>query len=272
MGIRYTKKQDEQEMKNTADPWHVIGMNLGDKRPLTSRTTPVVALAGGLSDIEIATFLDGNAGADLQMRVVREARRDPALQRLLQDSAEIDTEVERLVHQDGVKNLPLTALAASEQDDGSSCGLHCEEFVLQRRGIVFDDAELIRVARENGWLQDDGTRIGDVGNVLEKVGLRVTKDFGFSLDDVARLLAEGKDVIAVVDGGELVGDRDTERMEDKFIGEIPDHALVVTSVDTDGQTVEVHDPQSENERDTYPTEQFLDAWEDSGRYLVVVES
>ena len=190
---------------------------------------------------------------------------------LLRPWADHDTSWQELLRTES-KNLPLTALAASEQDDGSSCGLHCEEFVLQRRGIVFDDAELIRVARENGWLQDDGTRIGDVGNVLEKVGLRVTKDFGFSLDDVARLLAEGKDVIAVVDGGELVGDRDTERMEDKFIGEIPDHALVVTSVDTDGQTVEVHDPQSENERDTYPTEQFLDAWEDSGRYLVVVES
>ena len=43
-------------------------------------------------------------------------------------------------------------------------------------------------------------------------------------------------------------------------------------VDMTNGFVEVYDPQSKNERDTYPTEQFLDAWEDSGRYLVVVES
>ncbi len=98
----------------------------------------------------------------------------------------------------------------------------------------------------------------------------MTKEFDYSIDDIDRLLREGKDVIAVVDGGELVGDRNMERMEDKYIGEIPDHAIVVTQVDLEQQTVEVYDPQSENERDTYPMEQFLDAWEDSGRYLVVV--
>lgn len=271
MGIRYTKKQDEQDMKNVADPWHIIGMDLGHQRPLTSRKTPIVALAGGLSDVEIATYLDGNAGADLQMRVIREARQNPTLQDLLQRATEIDDGVEKLVRRDDIKSLPLTAVAATDGEESSSCGQHCEEFVLRRRGIVFDEAELIHVARENGWLQEEGTRIGDIGNVLEKVGLHVTKEFGYTLDDVQQMLADGKDVIAVVDGGELVGDRNMERMEDKYIGEIPDHAVVVTQVNQTKQTVEVYDPQSENERDTYPFEQFLDAWEDSGRYLVVIE-
>lgn len=271
MGIRYTKKQDEQEMKNVADPWHIIGMDLGHKRPLSSRQAPIVSLIGGFSDVEIATYLDGNAGADLQMRIIREASHNPTLQALLERAAEIDEDVERLVRQGDVKSLPLTAMAATENDESRSCGQHCEEFVLRHRNIVFDEAELIHVAREHGWLQEGGTRIGDIGNVLEKVGLKVTKEFGYTLDDLHQLLADGKDIIAVVDGGELVGDRNMERMEDKYIGEIPDHAVVVTQVDLAQQTVEVYDPQSENERDTYPFEQFLDAWEDSGRYLVTVE-
>lgn len=269
MGIRYTKKQENPEMKNVADPWHIIGMDLGSKRPLTSRQTPIVALAGGLSDVEIATYLDGNASPDLQMRVIEAARTSEPLRLLLQRAAEIDDDVEQMMRKGDVKNLPLTAMAASEPDAGT-CGQHCEEFILSRRSIVFDEAELISVAREHGWLQEGGTRIGDLGNVLEKVGLNVTKEFDYSIDDIDRLLREGKDVIAVVDGGELVGDRNMERMEDKYIGEIPDHAIVVTQVDLEQQTVEVYDPQSENERDTYPMEQFLDAWEDSGRYLVVV--
>ena len=270
MGIRYIKKQEDRTLQNVADPWNIIG--IGRVAPIRTHDVPKVALCGGLTDVEIATYLDGNAGTDLQMRVIREARQNPTLQALLQRATEIDEEVEKLVQRGDVKNLPLTAMAASDGDDSRSCGQHCEEFVLRRRGIVFDEAELIRVAREQGWLQEGGTRIGDIGNVLEKVGLRVTKEFGYTLDDVQQMLADGKDVIAVVDGGELVGDRNMERMEDKYIGEIPDHAVVVTQVDLEQQTVEVYDPQSENDCDTYPMEQFLDAWEDSGRYIVVVEA
>lgn len=269
MGIRYIKKQEDRTLQNVADPWNIIG--IGRVAPIRTHDVPKVALCGGLTDVEIATYLDGNAGADLQMRVIREARQNPTLQALLQRATEIDEEVEKLVLCGDVKSLPLTAMAATDGDESRSCGQHCEEYVLHRRGIVFDEAELIHVAREHGWLQEGGTRIGDIGNVLEKVGLHVTKEFGYTLDDVQQMLADGKDVIAVVDGGELVGDRNMERMEDKYIGEIPDHAVVVTQVDLKQQTVEIYDPQSENDSDTYPMEQFLDAWEDSGRYLVVVE-
>lgn len=270
MGIIYTKKQEDRTLKNVADPWNIVG--IGRVAPIKTHEVPIVALCGTLTDVEIATYLDGNAGAELILRVQDEAAKNPTLAALLRRSEEIDDEVEQLLREGNLKSLPLTAMAATQQGEASTCGLSCEEFVMERRSIVFDEAELISVSREQGWLQKGGTRIGDIGNVLEKAGLRVTKNFDYTLDDLQRLLSEGKDVIAVVDGGELVGDRDMERLEDKYIGEIPDHAVVVTKVDDEAQTIEVFDPQSENERDTYPTEQFMDAWEDSGRYLVVVET
>lgn len=271
MAIRYTKKQEDRTLKNVADPWNISG--IGRVAPIKTHEVPIVALCGSLSDIEIATYLDGNAGADLILRVQEEARHNAQLRRLLQLSADIDADVERLTQQEkNTRSVPLTALAATEQDsDAATCGLHCEEFVLHRRGIIFDEEQLISVSREHGWLRKGGTRIGDVGNVLETVGLHVSKNFDYTLADLQQLLSQGKDVIAVVDGGELIGDREAERCEDRYIGEIPDHAVVVTHIDKDADTVEVYDPQSGNERDTYPTEQFLDAWTDSGRYLVVVE-
>ena len=129
---------------------------------------------------------------------------------------------------------------------------------------------MVDLAKKKHWLREGGTRIGDVGNTLETVGLTIEKSFDHSLEDLKKALDEGKDVIAIVDGGELVGDRKAEILEDIFVGEIPDHAVVVTRVDLDKDEVELFDPQSQNDSDTYTTEQFLDAWEDSCKYAVLV--
>ncbi|MBQ2586843.1 MAG: hypothetical protein II570_07960, partial [Bacteroidaceae bacterium] len=138
------------------------------------------------------------------------------------------------------------------------------------RGIKFVADELVELAKKKHWLREGGTRIGDVGNTLETVGLTIDKSFDHSLEDLKKALDEGKDVIAIVDGGELIGDRKAEILEDIFIGEIPDHAVVVTHVDIEKDEIEVFDPQSHNEKDCYTTEQFLDAWEDSCRYAVLI--
>ena len=223
MGIRYTKKQDEQELKNVADPWNIIG--IGRVMPISTRDVQKVSLCGGLTDIEIATYLDGNADADLQMRVINAAQQDATLRDLLATAADIDEEILQIHQKDGSKTLPLASLAATEAGETHTCGMRCEAFILQRYGIPCDEAELIDEARCQGWLQQGGTRIGNIGNVLEKKGLIVTKEFEYTLEALSRLLSEGKHVIAVVDGGELVGERRAEAYEDRYIGEIPDHAL-----------------------------------------------
>ncbi|MCH5177916.1 MAG: hypothetical protein J1F25_07810 [Prevotellaceae bacterium] len=269
MGIKYTRRKDDDERKNTADPWHVFGMGFGI--PISTKDEPMVSLTGGLSDVEVATYLDGNASLELQMRVLDTAAHVPSLAALLQRAEEVDEDVERMVADGQVCNLPLAAMAALSETEANVCDVRCEEFVLVRRGMAVSTAELHEEARQKGWLQEGGTRIGDVGNLLESKGLAVTREFNYTLADVERFLAEGKDVIAVVDGGELVGDRELERLEDRFIGEIPDHAVVVTAVDLAGDRVEVFDPQSGSGCDAYPVEQFVDAWADSCFYLVVAE-
>jgi hypothetical protein len=59
MGIRYTKKKETDELKNTADPWHVLGMHFG--APLSTTEHPRVSLTGGLGDMEVPTLFEPNA-------------------------------------------------------------------------------------------------------------------------------------------------------------------------------------------------------------------
>jgi hypothetical protein len=90
------------------------------------------------------------------------------------------------------------------------------------------------------------------------------------MQELAEALNAGKDIIVAVDGGELLDDRWSEILEDIFEGEKPDHSVVVLSCDIENDKVTVYDPNSENETDTYPVEQFLDAWNDSKNYMVSV--
>lgn len=282
MAIRYTRKKEVVAEQNTADPWKVFGLGFGT--PISTKDRPRVSLTGTLTDEEVATFLDGNASAELQMRTLAEAERLPHFERFLRRAQEVDEDVERLARERNIRQLPLVAMAAKtpeggvkseerrvKSEDVNGCDVRCEEFVLKHRGLIDPTEFLAEEAKEHGWLREGGTKIGDVGNLLEEKGLAVVRDFNFTLEDIARFLTEGKDVIAVVDGGELVGDRAAEMLEDRFIGEIPDHAVVVTRVDLDADEVEVFNPQSENERDVYPVEQFMDAWADSCNYLVIAK-
>ena len=73
-----------------------------------------------------------------------------------------------------------------------------------------------------------------------------------------------------LDGGELLGDKFTELKEDILVGQIPDHSVVVLSVDISNGTVTVYDPNSLNQEDTYPVRAFENAWNDSKNYMVAV--
>lgn len=270
MGLVYHKNREEKLTKNTSDPWKVSVYGLGFEREQTIELPRMTGLFDGLTDEDIAAYLDGDANAELTQRVLSAAARNEHLARMLQTAAVIDEDVLAMKREGRLKDLPLTALAASEPGAGPECGLHCELFVMRRRGLDIDETALRTRATQHGWLSDGGMRIGDVGNLLESEGLSVVKEFNLELKDIAHALLDSKDVIAVVDGGELTGDREAERLEDQFVGEIPDHAVVVTAVDLQAEKVEVYDPQSTNDRDVYEAEQFLDAWEDSCRYALII--
>lgn len=167
------------------------------------------------------------------------------------------------------RTLPLTAMAAEDRQN-NLCAIRCEGIALRHFGFDVGDEELIEESRAEGWLRAEGTALHHIGKLSGRRGLNVAHRYDCSPGDILRALEQNQVVIAAVDGGELVGDLEWEMKEDALIGEIPDHAVVVTAIDSD--TVTIIDPSTPQETDTYPISQFLDAWADSSRNLILIGS
>ena len=73
-----------------------------------------------------------------------------------------------------------------------------------------------------------------------------------------------------MDGGELVGNPFEEQEEDK-IAEIPDHVVVVISVDIeDAQEVVLYDPAFGDIPLLAGIDRFMDAWHDLENHIVKI--
>lgn len=167
------------------------------------------------------------------------------------------------------RTYPLTAMAAEDRQN-KLCAIRCEGIALRHFGFDVGDGELIGESRAAGWLRAEGTALHHIGKLSGRRGLNVAHRYDCSPGDILRALEKNQVVIAAVDGGELVGDPEWELKEDALIGEIPDHAVVVTAIDND--TVTIIDPSTSQDTDTYPITQFLDAWADSSRNLILIGS
>ncbi len=217
----------------------------------------------------LAAFLDGNATAQESKEILVALAEDARLRELMHISQSVDAEL-GLISQD-CEFLPMTAMAATCSEENYCC-LECEKYILRRLDIEFNEDQLLQNAIQNGWQKEKGTALHNVGRHLENKGLLVTRQYNASIEDIATALKENECVIVTVDGGELLGNRADEIIEDLVIGQIPDHTVVVLSLDERSNTITLFDPNSSNADDTYPIEQFKDAWNDSKNYLVTITS
>ena len=217
------------------------------------------------SDEILAAFLDGNATAEESLGIIDALADDVGLREILHISQMVDAELGLAVQE--CDYIPMTAMAAS-CDEGAYCSLECEKFILKQFDIAFDEEVMMADAVRNGWLKKEGTALHNVGRHLESKGLVVSRRFMASVNDISEALNAGEGVIVAVDGGELLGDRHEELREDILVGQIPDHTVVVLSVDE--SSVTVYDPDSSNAQDTHPLNRFKDAWNDSKNYLVTI--
>lgn len=222
-----------------------------------------------ISDEVLAAFLDGNATAQESNEILGALPGDATLRELLHISQAVDADMGIMPYDSDL--LPMTAMAATCNEE-NYCSLECEKYVLRRLNIEFDEQQLLENAIHNGWQKQDGTALHNVGRHLEAKGLIVTRRYKSSIEDIAQALDEGDNVIVAVDGGELLGNGVEELLEDTLIGPIPDHIVVVLSLDAENKRVTIYDPNSSNQEDTYPIEQFEDAWDDSKNYMVTISS
>lgn len=224
-------------------------------------------LVNNISAEVLAAFLEGNATAQESKEILGALAEDAELREMLHISQSVDVEL-GLIPQD-CEFIPMTALVATCNEDNYCC-LECEKFILSKLNIEFDEEQLYQNTIKNGWQKANGTALHNVGRHLENKGLLVTRQYNASIEDIATALKDDESVIVAVDGGELLGNRADEIIEDFVIGQIPDHTVVVLSLNTSDDTITIYDPNSSNAEDTYPIEQFKDAWDDSKNYLVTI--
>ena len=157
------------------------------------------------------------------------------------------------------------------QESSSSCAVASQQFVLEKlMNNEYSEQELRNFAEENGWYTlDGGTPFYDVGNILESAGLHVVRSEGNTIEDLERALENNSGIVVGVDSSELV----TGENDDMFFpGMEADHAVQVIGIDhsePDAPMVILNDPGVSNGGGAMvPLDIFMDAWEDSGYFMV----
>lgn len=215
----------------------------------------------------LAAFLDGNAAAWEEQNILDALSENAELRKLLHISQSVDAELGMISNE--CDFIPMTAMAATCNEENYCC-LECEKYILGRLNIEFDEQQMFQNAVQKGWQKEEGTALHNVGRHLEVRGLVVTRQYKCTVEDIANAIAAGENVIVAVDGGELLGNRAEEIKEDIFIGQIPDHTVVVLSCDVEKELITIYDPNSQFSQDTYPVKVFQDAWDDSKNYMVKI--
>ena len=175
-------------------------------------------------------------------------------------------------------NIKKRAMAELERiarlattSDGALCAIMCEQFILHVFGIHKTLEELRILASSKDWLKEDGVEVMDLGAIPEYYGLTVNKRAPADINDIVDALAIGYEVIVAVDGGELIGNPAEEVAEDVLAGGIADHCVVVLSIDKEAGSVALFDPAIGVIPLVISTEHFIDAWQDSNKYMVTIK-
>lgn len=214
-----------------------------------------------ISDELLAAFLDGNTNAEDTMRVLKAVEQDMELREIIRIANEVDEDMATSVKP---AVIPMTAMAAKTKET-YLCDIECEEFVLHQFGIEVTHKSLLDTAYKNCWLRDKGMPLYNIGRLLEKNNLSVSRRYNSTIEEVARLLSAGNQLIAVVDDSLLCNALSKDPI-------YPNHAVAISSISIETNEIILFNPNTDEELTNYSIEFFLDAWRQSNNYLVVINT
>lgn len=212
-----------------------------------------------ISDELLAAFLDGDTNAEDTMRVLNAAEQDIELQEIIRIASEVDEDM-------AIKPtvIPMTAMAAKKKES-YLCDIECEEFVLHLFGIEATHKSLLDTAYKNCWLRDKGMPLYNIGRLLEKNNLSVSRRYNSTIEEVVRLLSAGNQLIAVVDDSLLWNAQSSENQH-------PNHAVAISSISVEADEIILFNPNTDEELTKYSISSFMEAWRQSNNYLVVINT
>lgn len=214
-----------------------------------------------ISDELLAAFLDGNTNAEDTMRVLNAAEQDMELQEIIRIASEVDEDMTITIKP---TIIPMTAMAAKKKET-YLCDIECEEFVLHQFGIEVTHKSLLDTAYKNCWLKDKGMPLYNIGRLLEKNNLPVSRRYNSTIEEVVRLLSVGNQLIAVVDDT-LLGNAQSSANQH------PNHAVAISSISVETDEIILFNPNTDEELTKYSISSFMEAWRHSNNYLVVINT
>ena len=215
-----------------------------------------------ISDELLSAFLDGNTSAEDTMRVLDAAAHDKDLQEIIRIASEVDEDLAMMKPE--IKHIPMTAMAAHKKEN-YLCDIECEEFILHQFGIETTHKTLLDEAYRNCWLKEQGMPLYNIGRLLEKNNLSVSRRYDSTIEEIVRLLDNGNQLIAVIDNRMLLHNVVENTKQ-------PNHAVAISSVSSSTDEITLFNPYTEEELTTYSLSLFLNAWAQSNNYLVVVNN
>ena len=214
-----------------------------------------------ISDELLSAFLEGNTNAEDTMRVLNAAEQDMELQEIIRIASEVDEDMAITVKP---TIIPMTAMAAKKKET-YLCDIECEEFVLHQFGIEVTHKSLLDTAYKNCWLKDKGMPLYNIGRLLEKNNLPVSRRYNSTIEEVVRLLSAGNQLIAVVDDT-LLGNAQSSANQH------PNHAVAISSISVETDEIILFNPNTDEELTKYSISSFMEAWRQSNNYLVVINT
>lgn len=214
-----------------------------------------------ISDELLAAFLDGNTNAEDTMRVLNAAEQDMEMQEIIRIASEVDEDM-AITGKPAI--IPMTAMAAKTRET-YLCDIECEEFVLHQFGIEVTHKSLLDMAYKNCWLRDKGMPLYNIGRLLEKNNLSVSRRYNSTIEEVVRLLSAGNQLIVVVDDT-LLGNAQSSANQH------PNHAVAISSISVETDEIILFNPNTDEELTKYSISSFMEAWRQSNNYLVVINT
>lgn len=223
----------------------------------------------------IEKFLAGETNSEESIKVLAAISADPKLEAYVIAQRRYSYEEQQLEEYGSF--IPVKNMAS---DDGRNlCDFQCELFILKKAGISISEEKLSEHSKSNYWLRNQGTPLYHVGRLLgsnevatlsHTNGFMVNRVFQATWETLVSSLQDFY-VITIVNGDVL----EPKGKGSEGIVNIKDdanHAVVILSISSDGQTVKLFNPANDGEETDYSIQLFKDAWAESMNYMVTVRA
>lgn len=145
----------------------------------------------------------------------------------------------------------------------ASCAIKCQQIILRDYGIDVSEADLCRIAKENGWYDENvGVYMHDNGKLLGSFNVAYHHSQNNGLNDIKKEISLGHRVMVNVNLAKLHAKRDKNNESS--------HALLVNNVDD--SFIYLTNPANGIFNERHSRDFFDKAWKDSCRYMLATDT